>query len=218
MKNLKSIFGMVCMTLVCGASPEVSQDKSNQKNSHEEIDKRQGEPYSNIRIQSYPDQNTHYSTQFPSNYVNQYSNSPYQYHTPSNNYDHDSSNSHSVDNIDRQDALESRMAIIESDILARQDTEGLMSMLGIGVAIFAAGAASYALIQNAQQATDIDSLNGLKGRVSSLESDQTNICTTVKSVATASDGKTIDLVLGSNADEESGFIKALADITSPTCS
>ena len=85
MQYLKSIFGLVCMTLTCGVSPDVSLDTSNSKKPHEEIDKRQGETYSNIRIQSYPGQNPHYSTQFPSNNLNQHSNSPYQYHTPSYN-------------------------------------------------------------------------------------------------------------------------------------
>ena len=46
-----------------------------------------------------------------------------------------------------------------------------------GLTLFAAGAATYGLIQNAQQASDYDSL---KSRVSSLETDQTSICTKVR--------------------------------------
>ena len=54
-----------------------------------------------------------------------------------------------------------------------------LSTLAIALGAFAAGAATFALIQNSNQAT-IDDLNAVKTRVSSLESDQTNICTTVK--------------------------------------
>lgn len=52
-----------------------------------------------------------------------------------------------------------------------------MSMLSFGLAAFAAGAAAFALVQNAQTLTDFDSV---KSRLSSLESDQTNICTAVR--------------------------------------
>lgn len=104
-----------------------------------------------------------------------------------------------------------------SDAIDRQDAfgDGTMSMFAIGLAAFAAGAATFALIQNAQQATDNDSL---KARVTSLESDQTNICTTVKSFSTADDGFTINDSFTNSLTGEQGYIKSLAAVASPTCS
>merc|ERR1719273_2531703 len=74
------------------------------------------------------------------------------------------------------------------DIADRQGESELMMMISMGIGFFGGVAAAVALVQNAQQTSDVDSL---KSRVSSLESDQTNICTTVKSFQTASSGKTI---------------------------
>ena len=50
-------------------------------------------------------------------------------------------------------------------------------MISVGVGFFAGVAASVALVQNAQQTSDYDAL---KSRVSSLETDQTSLCTTVR--------------------------------------
>ena len=51
----------------------------------------------------------------------------------------------------------------------------MMMILG-GLTLFAAGAATVALVQNAQQTTDVDSI---KSRLSTTETDQTSICTAV---------------------------------------
>jgi len=102
--------------------------------------------------------------QYSSNQENHYANNQ----VTSNNYnptknEQDVSGSFTSDAIDRQDAF----------------GDGMMPMFALGLlAAFGAGAATVALVQNAQQATDYDDL---KGRVASLESDQTNICTAVKS-------------------------------------
>jgi len=101
------------------------------------------------------------------------------------------------------------------DITDRQGESELMMMISMGIGFFGGVAAAVALVQNAQQTSDVDSL---KSRVSSLESDQTNICTTVKSFQTASSGKTITGAYTDTTTTESGYLAALAAVTAPTCS
>jgi len=138
--------------------------------------------------------------QYSSNQENQYANNQVtsNHYNPTKN-DQDVSSSYTSDAVDRQDAF----------------GDGTMTMFAIGLAAFAAGAGTFALIQNAQQATDYDSL---KGRVASLESDQTNICTAVKSFATADDAFVIDTTLTNDPANEAGYVNALANVASPTCS
>jgi len=101
------------------------------------------------------------------------------------------------------------------DIADRQgESETMMMILG-GLTLFAAGAATVALVQNAQQTTDFDAL---KSRVSTTETDQTSICTTVKAFQSSSSGKTITGGYTETSTTELGYLTALAAVTAPTCS
>merc|ERR1712141_426478 len=100
------------------------------------------------------------------------------------------------------------------DIADRQGESELMMMISMGIGFFGGVAAAVALVQNAQQTSDYDAL---KSRVSSLESDQTNICTTVTSMTTADSG--ISNVGGSYVTSEDGaWLTKFVAIASPTCS
>merc|ERR1719350_1882647 len=99
------------------------------------------------------------------------------------------------------------------DIADRQgESETMMMVLG-GLTLFAAGAATVALVQNAQTTSDVD---GIKSRLSTTETDQTSICTAVKAVATANSGTTIDYTsYTATSTGEAGFLTALAAVSSP---
>merc|ERR1719350_1997626 len=99
------------------------------------------------------------------------------------------------------------------DIADRQgESETMMMILG-GLTLFAAGAATVALVQNAQQTTDVDSI---KSRLSTTETDQTSICTTVKSFQSAQSGKSIAVgTYGTTSTTEAGYLVALAAVTAP---
>jgi len=105
------------------------------------------------------------------------------------------------------------------DGLERQDdfTGDTLSIFAAGLAAGAAIAATIALIQNSNQPST-DDFNSLKDRVSSLETDQTSICTSVKAFASADDGKTIDAGYDATTTAELGYLTALAAAASPTCS
>merc|ERR1711997_1365970 len=93
------------------------------------------------------------------------------------------------------------------DIADRQgESETMMMILG-GLTLFAAAAATVALVQNAQQTTDVDSI---KSRLSTTETDQTSICTKVKAFVTAASGKTITGAYSETTAGEEGYLTALA--------
>jgi len=205
MQHLKVISGLVWVSFTIGVCPVSSSVESNNVNSNQDINRRQGLIYSNNVQQPYQ-----YSQSVQQPYQHYSSNQGKQntkikvldQRVSSNDYDTENGN---------QDVAGS----FTSEAADRQDLFGgdTMTMFGIGMAIFAAGAASYALIQNAQQATDVDSI---KGRLSSLESDQTNICTSVKGITATTTGTTISG--GYAFDEEGQIFVKLAAVSSPTCS
>lgn len=99
--------------------------------------------------------------------------------------------------------------------IERQDEilpEGAAAILAIGAAIGAAAALAW----NTQQASNSD-LDKLKTRVTSLETDQTSICTQAKALGAASSGLTLD-GSGYTTSTSGAFEVKLAAISSPTCS
>jgi len=149
---------------------------------------------------------------------NEYSNSPYNYEL--SNYQNQYSNAGSKYNYNPEEVGHGGDDYSASSAADRQDALGgdFMSILTFGLAAFAAGGVAVSLWQNAQQAEDIDTLKELTSRISSLETDQTSICTSVKAFASADDGKTIDGGYDDGGSTESGYLKALAAAASPTCS
>jgi len=104
----------------------------------------------------------------------------------------------------------------QDDLLEKQGESELMMMISVGVGFLAGIGVAVALWQNAEQTSDVVSL---KSRVSSLETDQTSICTTVKSFQSAQSGKTVALgTYGVTSSLEAGYLVALAAVTAPTCS
>jgi len=197
------ILGTLYVLLISGVLPETSDDNIDYMNSNSDINKRQG---------GYGE-NNHYSNQYRQTYHNQLNprpndgsaNSPYLY-ASTNNYNTLS------DEVDSSD-------LYSSTGLERQDSfadDGL-SLFAAGLAAGAAIAATIALIQNSNQPST-DDFNSLKDRVSSLESDQTSICTSVKAFAAADDGKTISAGYDAVDAGELGYLTALAAAASPTCS
>jgi len=192
-------FGLFSITLISVASSDIAKTDSNRAYPEDVgpdnlIDKRQGG----------------YST-------NQYNVNPYQYDY--SGYQNQYSNGISSKNYDSADNKEGVDGAFTSDGLDRQDVFGgdALSLFAAGLAAGAAIAATVGLIQNSQQ-TSTNDFNALKDRVSSLESDQTSICTSVKAVTSADDGKTISGNFDNNVAAESGYLSALAAAASPTCS
>jgi len=197
MQHSKLIWGSIGLSLICGVLSDTD--------SNNDITKKQG---------GYSD-NSPYSNQYYNNQQNQYSNnayvkvvdgnSPYQY-ASTNNYN-PTSNTNDLNDLFSSTAAE-RQDFLEGDTL---------SIFAAGLAAGAAIASTIALIQNSQQPST-DDFNKLKDRVSSLETDQTSICTSVKAFASADDGKTIATTYDQNSDAELGYLQALAAAASPTCS
>jgi len=96
----------------------------------------------------------------------------------------------------------------------RQDEilpEGAAAILAVGAAIGAAAALAW----NTQQASNSD-LDKLKDRVTSLETDQTSMCTSVKALGDASSGLSVEGTTYSATGEGALLVK-LAAISAPTC-
>merc|ERR1712110_205047 len=147
MNYTKHILAILVVLIARRVSSDILVDESNNINSKEEINKRDG---------LYTEQD--YQKQWED------------YYAAIKTQHHD---------IDRQDGSEVPFDVspVRQDSLeTRQGESDIMMMVVGGLTLFAAGAATYGLIQNAQQASDYDSL---KSRVSSLETDQTSICTKV---------------------------------------
>jgi len=190
MESCSYIFGLISVIFLSVASASIQEDKSHQEEAID-IDKRQG------------------------TYQNQYSNYPYnyEYNNNQNQYSKGASKN-SYDVVEKNYAIDEPFSSSELD---RQDIFGGDSALAIGLAALAGVAAGAALVWNTQQTSNSD-FDDLKSRVASLESDQTNICTAIKSVGDASSGKTIADGYTDDAAGERGFLVALAAVSTPTCS
>merc|ERR1712226_83626 len=202
MKYYLYIFGLFSAMLVSVSSSDIA-DKNTKIPYREDaapdtsIDKRQGGYSNNIQE------------------ANQYNVNPYQYDYKG--YQNQYWNGQSLSDYDSAEKNGDVDETFTSGGLDRQDLLGGDTMMAFGVGAlvtaFAAGAATYALIQNSQQESDIDSINGkindITTRVSSLESDQTSICTSVKAFAAADDGKTISATYDVGTALESGYLAAL---------
>lgn len=212
MQHYKLISGLVWVAFTCGVCPISSSVDPNNVNSNQDINKRQGLIYSQNVQHPYQ----HYG----SNQGNQYAKINQQY---SSNQGNQYANIKVLDqrasskDYNTEDDYQDVTGSFTSDASDRQDIFGgdTMTMFAMGVAVFAAGAATYALIQNADQASKFDSV---EGRLNSLESDQTNICTTVKGFASATDGVTVAGGFDDDVLLETGYILALAAVSGPTCS
>jgi len=197
MQHNSYIFGLISVMLLALTAASIHEDKVQGGDQVASIDKRQG-GYTNS-LPSSSNYNTNPYNYEYSNHRNQYSNE-----VPNSNYN-------SIN--DEQDLSDYQAA------LERQDdfTGDTLSIFAAGLAAGAAIAATIALIQNSNQPST-DDFNSLKDRVSSLETDQTSICTSVKAFASADDGKTIAGAYDAGDATESGYLIALAAAASPTCS
>jgi len=198
------IFGLFSVMLISVAASDKAETNSNGAYREDVdydnlIDKRQGVYGNNVP------------------YTNQHNVNPYQYDYKG--YQNQYYDDLSAKDYGSPDNKEGAEAAFTSEGLDRQDVFGddAITFFGVGIAVGAAVASAIALIQNSQQ-TSTEDFDALKARVTSLETDQTSICTVVKSVATASDGKTVDLVVNDGSTNEAGFIQALSQVSSPTCS
>jgi len=204
MKYYLYIFGLFGVMVVSVASSDMA-DKNTKWTNREDaaldksIDKRQG-GYSN-NIQN----------------ANQYNVNPYQYDYKG--YQNQYWNGQSLSDYDSGENKEAVDEAFTSGGLDRQDLFGddMMSMFAVALAAFAAGAASYALIQNANQESEFDSV---KSRLSSLESDQTSICTSVTALTNADSGLTSigNGVYNTDGTGEQAYLVNLAKVANPTCS
>jgi len=190
-------FGLIAIISIAVTNADIGEEKGH---NVESVDKRQGS----------------YDNNIPSG--NEYGNSPYNYELSS--YQKQYSNDATKYNYNPDEVGQRADDYFTSTAGDRQDALGgdFMSILTFGLAAFAAGGVAVSLWQNAQQAEDIDTLKELTSRVSSLETDQTSICTSVKAFASADDGITISGNYDDGGALESGYLKALAAASSPTCS
>lgn len=97
----------------------------------------------------------------------------------------------------------------QDDLLEKQGESELMMMISVGIGFFAGVAAAVALAQNANQ----------ESRISALESDQTNMCTAIKSFTSADSGLTFTnagVTTGSSGNLQ--YLVNLAAVTAPSCS
>lgn len=194
MHRYSHIFVLLSVTLVSKTSSDLATENLQSTESVNSFDKRQG-GYSN----SDPNNVSPYQYEY-NGYQSQYSNEV------SQNYKHNK-NTHDISDP------------FSSTVAERQDIFGGDSAIAIGLAALAGVAAGAALVWNTQQTSNSD-FDDLKARVSSLESDQTSICTAVKSVVTADDGLA-DIDLGSYSTGSTGeaqWITNVAAVASPTCS
>jgi len=193
MHRYSHIFVLLSVTLVSKTSSDIATENLQNTKSVESFYKRQGGYQNN-------DHNNISPYQYEYNgYKSQYSNEA-------------SQNYHSTENT--QDIKDS----FSSTAAERQDVFGadMMSMFAIGLAGFAAGAATYALIQNANQESEFDSV---KSRLSSLEADQTSMCTSLTSITTADSGLTsIGGGYTTDGTGEATYLTRLAAVANPTCS
>jgi len=192
-------FGLISAMLLSFTAASIHEDRVQAGDQVASIDKRQGGYRNNLPSSS--NYNTNPYNYENSNYRNQYSNEE-----PNNNYNTlsnevDSSDLYSRTGLERQDGF---------------GDDGL-SLFAAGLAAGAAIAATIALIQNSNQPS-IDDFNGIKDRLSSLETDQTSMCTSIKAVTSADSGKTITGTYDVGDTTESGYLIALAAVASPTCS
>jgi len=134
-----------------------------------------------------------------------YQNNDYQYY----NAEQNSGNYQGSNDIAPSGSSDSYPVERQDEILP----EGFAAILAVGAAIGAAAALAW----NTQQASNSE-LDKVKDRLTSLETDQTSMCTSVKSFAAANSGVTITGTYTETTAGEQGYLQALLAVASPTCS
>jgi len=204
MQSYCYIFGLFSVMFISVASSDIAGKNSKGAYREDEvpdksIDKRQG-GYNNNNLQN----------------TNQYNVNPYQYDYKG--YQDQYWTGQSVKDYDSVERKEAVDEVFTSGGVDRQDLFGGDSAIAIGLAVLAGVAAGVSLAWNTQQPSTSD-FDALKTRVASLESDQTSICTAVKSVTNADDGlTTIGGGYNSDSTGEGQYMTNLAAVGTPTCS